>query len=160
MYHVCWMAKRKYRKHTSKWVFSLVTHKYLNLRKNFLNKLSINFSVNGWNWIVFFFFHFSLWLLRLSRPMIIYRCTEDVSKAKEAHCTHSFYLTPGLFKKALPKEVYLLLKVSKTWKQIVKPWILPKNKQMNSTLLLWYLRSTCFRLFFGRIEDTKKSFLC
>ena len=97
-----------------------------------------------------FFFHFSLWLLRLSRPMIIYRCTEDVSKAKEAHCTHSFYLTPGLFKKALPKEVYLLLKVSKTWKQIVKPWILPKNKQMNSTLLLWYLRSTCFRSFFGR----------
>ena len=83
-----------------------------------------------------FFFHFSLWLLRLSRPMIIYRCTEDVSKAKEAHCTHSFYLTPGLFKKALPKEVYLLLKVSKTWKQIVKPWILPKNKQINSFLLL------------------------
>ena len=25
-----------------------------------------------------------------------------------------------------------------------------KNKQTNSTLLLWYLRSTCFRLFIGR----------
>ena len=28
------------------------------------------------------------------------------------------------------------IKVSKTQKQIVKPWILPKNKQMNSFLLL------------------------
>ena len=42
------------------------------------------------------------------------------------------------------------LKVSKTQKQIVKSWILPKNEQMNSILLLWYLRSTCFRSFFGR----------
>ena len=28
------------------------------------------------------------------------------------------------------------LKVSKTWKQIVKSWILPKNEQMNSFLLV------------------------
>ena len=32
---------------------------------------------------------------------------------------------------------FFLLKVSKTRKQIVKPWILPKNERMNATLLLW-----------------------
>ena len=31
-----------------------------------------------------------------------------------------------------------------------KPTFLPKNKQTNSTLPLWNLRSTCFCLFFGR----------
>ena len=36
--------------------------------------------------------------------------------------------------------------------------ILPKNEQTNSTLLLWYLKSNCFRSFFGRIEVTKKTF--
>ena len=49
------------------------------------------------------------------------------------------------------------LKVSKTRKQIVKPWILPKNEQMNSTLLLWYLRSTCFCSFFGRNQRHQKN---
>ena len=34
----------------------------------------------------------------------------------------------------------------------------PKNEQKNSPLLLWYLKSNCFRSFFGRIEDTKKTF--
>ena len=33
-----------------------------------------------------------------------------------------------------------------------------KNEQMYSTLLLWYLRSTCFRSFLEEIEDTKKTF--
>ena len=31
-----------------------------------------------------------------------------------------------------------------------------KNERTNSTLLLWYLRSTCFRLFFGRIWRQQK----
>ena len=30
-----------------------------------------------------------------------------------------------------------------------------KTKKKISTLLLWYLKLNCFRLFFGRIEDTK-----
>ena len=34
----------------------------------------------------------------------------------------------------------------------------PKNERKTSTLLLWYLKSNCFRLLFGRIEDTKKTF--
>ena len=50
------------------------------------------------------------------------------------------------------------LKVSKTRKQIVKPWILPKNERMNSTLLLWYLSSTCFHLFSGRNWRHQKTF--
>ena len=36
--------------------------------------------------------------------------------------------------------------------------ILPKNEQKKSTLLLWYLKSNCFRSLFGRIEDTKNTF--
>ena len=28
----------------------------------------------------------------------------------------------------------------------------------NSTLLFWYLKLDCFRSFFGRIEDTRKTF--
>ena len=51
-----------------------------------------------------------------------------------------------------------LQKVSKTRKQMVKPWILPNNKQMNSTSLLWYLRLTCIVSFLEEIEDTKKTF--
>ena len=35
-------------------------------------------------------------------------------------------------------------------KWFFKPTFLPKNEQTNSTLLLWYLRSTCFCSFFGR----------
>ena len=34
----------------------------------------------------------------------------------------------------------------------------PKNEQKNSTQLLWYIKSNCFRLFFGRIEDANKTF--
>ena len=49
-----------------------------------------------------------------------------------------------------PAKSKFIIKVSKTRKQIVKPWILPKNERMNLTLLLWYLRLTCFRSFFGR----------
>ena len=37
-------------------------------------------------------------------------------------------------------------------------WILPKNERKKNTLLLWYLKSNCFRMFFGRIEDTKMTF--
>ena len=32
-----------------------------------------------------------------------------------------------------------------------------KNERKNSTLLLWYLKLNCFRLFWGIIEDTKKT---
>ena len=35
----------------------------------------------------------------------------------------------------------------------------PKNKRKNLTLLiLWYLKSNCFRSFFGRIKDTPMTF--
>ena len=34
----------------------------------------------------------------------------------------------------------------------------PKKRTKNSTLLLWYLKSNSFCSFFGRIEDTKKTF--
>ena len=34
----------------------------------------------------------------------------------------------------------------------------PKKQTKNSTLLLWYLKSNCFHSFFGRIEDTKRTF--
>ena len=34
----------------------------------------------------------------------------------------------------------------------------PKNEWKNVTLLLWYLMSNCFGSFFGRYEDTKKTF--
>ena len=33
-----------------------------------------------------------------------------------------------------------------------------KNELKNLTLQLWYLKSNCFPSFFGRIEDTKKTF--
>ena len=34
----------------------------------------------------------------------------------------------------------------------------PKKRTKKSTLLLWYLKSNCFRSFFGRIEDSKMTF--
>ena len=34
--------------------------------------------------------------------------------------------------------------------------ILPKTERKNATLLLWYLKSNCFRSFFGRIERHQK----
>ena len=40
-------------------------------------------------------------------------------------------------------------------KQIVKPWILPKNKQMNSFLLVYDIFSF---VFFEENEDSKKAF--
>ena len=36
--------------------------------------------------------------------------------------------------------------------------VLPKTSKIFWATVLWYLRSTCFRSFFGRIEDAKKSF--
>ena len=34
----------------------------------------------------------------------------------------------------------------------------PKKQTKNPALLLWYLKSNCFRLFFGRIETPKRHF--
>ena len=42
------------------------------------------------------------------------------------------------------------LKVRQSRNYFFKPKFLPKNEQTNLTLLLWYLRSNCFRSFFGR----------
>ena len=50
------------------------------------------------------------------------------------------------------------LKINKSRKQFMVSSILPKNNRNFLTLLLWYLRSNCFFSFFGRIEDTKKTF--
>jgi hypothetical protein len=44
----------------------------------------------------------------------------------------------------------LYLKVSKSWKQIMTLWILPKNKQ-NALMIITIL--SVFRSFFGRIDD-------
>ena len=43
-------------------------------------------------------------------------------------------------------------------KWFFKPMFLPKTERTNSTLLLWYLRSTCFVRFLEEIEDIKKMF--
>ena len=54
------------------------------------------------------------------------------------------------------KDVYV--KISESWKRFMVSSILPKNERKNLTLLLWYLRSNCFRLFFERIEETINCF--
>ena len=51
-----------------------------------------------------------------------------------------------------------LIKVRKTRNDFFKWTFPPKNKQTNSTLLLWNLRSTSFCSFLEEIEDTNKSF--
>ena len=33
-----------------------------------------------------------------------------------------------------------------------------RTKKFDFTTMVWYLKSNCFLLFFGRIEDTKKTF--
>ena len=43
----------------------------------------------------------------------------------------------------------LMLKVRQSRNDFFKPLFPPKNERRNSTLLLWYLRLTCFRSFFG-----------
>ena len=50
------------------------------------------------------------------------------------------------------------LKVSKSRKRVMVSSILPKNERKKWTLLLQYLRSNCFRSFFGRIEETINCF--
>ena len=45
--------------------------------------------------------------------------------------------------------IYLLLKVRQSRNDFFKPTLPPKNERRNSTLLLWKLRLTCFRSFFG-----------
>ena len=57
---------------------------------------------------------------------------------------------------SLFKDPMILSKNDFDWKMFqsrtdfFKPTFLPKNERTNSTLLLWYLRSTCFCSFFGR----------
>ena len=41
---------------------------------------------------------------------------------------------------------------------ISKCLFLQKNEQKNRLFILWYLKSYCFRSFFERIEDNKKTF--
>ena len=45
--------------------------------------------------------------------------------------------------------LHVHLKVRQSWNDFFKPTFPPKNEQRNSTLLLWNLRLTCFRSFFG-----------
>ena len=47
------------------------------------------------------------------------------------------------------KDSRVELKIRQSRNDFFKPMFPPKNKRTNSTLLLWNLRSTCFRLFFG-----------
>ena len=44
----------------------------------------------------------------------------------------------------------IVLKIRQSRNDFFKLTFLPKNEQTNSTLLIWYLRSTCFCSFFGR----------
>ena len=52
------------------------------------------------------------------------------------------------------------LKVRQSRNDFFLSAILPKNEQMNSTLLLYYMipQVDLFSFFFGRIDDTKKAF--
>ena len=54
------------------------------------------------------------------------------------------------------KKTDLILKVRQSRNDFFKPTILPKNERTNSTLLLCYLMSTCFRLFFWKKLKTPK----
>ena len=76
----------------------------------------------------------------------------SITKDESSYDVHKILISPCFVISLLQNENFFWrhIKVSKTRKQIVKSWILPKNEQMNSTLLLWNLRSTCFRSFFGR----------
>ena len=51
----------------------------------------------------------------------------------------------------------LMLKVRQSRNDFFKPLFPPKNERRNSTVLLWYLRSTCFRSFFWRKSTTPKN---
>ena len=48
------------------------------------------------------------------------------------------------------------LKVRQSRNDFLNPTFLPKNERTNSTLLLWYLRLTCFRSFFWKKLKTPK----
>ena len=50
----------------------------------------------------------------------------------------------------------LSIKVRKSQNDFFEPTFSPKNERMNSTLLLWNLRLTCFRSFFGENWWTQK----
>ena len=53
----------------------------------------------------------------------------------------------------------IVIKVRHCRNDFFQPTFLPKNELTISTLLLWNLRSTCFRSFFlEEIEGTKKTF--
>ena len=60
----------------------------------------------------------------------------------------------GCLEKLKPRktasEIFRPLKVRKSWNYFFKWTFPPKNERTSSTLLLWNLRSTCFRSFFGR----------
>ena len=50
-----------------------------------------------------------------------------------------------------------LLKVRQSRNDFFKPTFCPKKEKTNSTLLLWYLKSTCFRSFFWRKSKTTQN---
>jgi hypothetical protein len=62
-------------------------------------------------------------------------------------------------KDCLNDKTYSNIKVSWFQKDFLVSSILSNNERKKSTLLLWYLRSTCFRLFFGRIWRHQKDIL-
>ena len=52
-----------------------------------------------------------------------------------------------------------ILKVRQSRHDFFKPMYLPKNERMNSTLLQWNLRSTCFRsCFWKKLRTPKRHF--
>ena len=54
---------------------------------------------------------------------------------------------------------FTLLKVKQSRKYVFKPTFLPKNKQTNSTLLLWYLSLTFFLfVFWKKVQIPKRHF--
>ena len=56
------------------------------------------------------------------------------------------------------RKLFLVDKVQLILKYLFDFFNSPKKRTKNSTSLLWYIKSNCVHSFFGRMEDTKKTF--
>ena len=56
------------------------------------------------------------------------------------------------------QKMYILTNIETKGQLISKCLFGIFNSPKKTNELLWYLKSNCFRSFFGRIEDTKKTF--
>ena len=91
--------------------------------------------IPGWNYNSFSIGWFYIWYSRLAMGLL------HPSKSAQFLCFYNVVSKGQLISKGLVG----LLSSSKKGTKKIQPRV------------LWYLRSTCFCSFFGRIEDTKKS---